>query len=93
MASSPTKQGEIMAMGKPVVCNNRVGDTAFVVNHFQSGVVLNHFETTDFEMAIETINHQSFDAAKIRNGAIEFYGLEKGIASYALVYDYLTLHK
>ncbi|RYZ27156.1 MAG: glycosyltransferase, partial [Sphingobacteriales bacterium] len=34
-ASSPTKQGEIMAMGKPVVCNASVGDTEKVVTDYK----------------------------------------------------------
>ena len=93
MASSPTKQGEIMAMGKPVVCNARVGDTEFVVNQYQSGVVVSDFKTVDFDCAINAINKQTFDAATIRRGAIEFYGLDKGIALYAGIYDQLSSTK
>jgi hypothetical protein len=35
------------------------------------------------------LNDGLFDANKIRQGAIDYFGLEKGIAAYAAIYDEL----
>lgn len=86
-ASSPTKQGEIMAMGKPVICNSNVGDTDYVVKEYHSGVLVNDFSEMDYKKAIEevTVNNH-FDAVTIREGARQFFSLEEGVRRYAEVY-------
>lgn len=87
-ASSPTKQGEIMAMGKPLICNTNVGDTDYVVNKYQSGVLVNAFNKDEYDKAIEEIAQaQQFSTTAIINGAKEFFSLDKGIKSYAEVYQ------
>jgi len=84
MASSPTKQGEIMAMGIPLICNAGVGDTADVVNHYHSGFVVDDF---DFNKSIHEITENNqFNSDKIRAGAIDFFSLEKGVDKYYDVY-------
>ena len=86
-ASSPTKQGELMAMGIPIICNAGVGDTAKVVNDYQAGYAINSFETSDFEKI--DLYFPNFDKTKCQNGAKEFYSLEKGITRYNSVYTNL----
>jgi glycosyltransferase involved in cell wall biosynthesis len=85
-ASSPTKQGEIMAMGVPIICNNGVGDTAEIVNKFNAGIVIKSFNNSEYKRCIEALLNKSFDAVDLRNGAKEFYGLEKGVEKYHDVY-------
>jgi glycosyltransferase involved in cell wall biosynthesis len=86
-ASSPTKQGEIMAMGKPVICNSNVGDTDYVVKQYHSGVLINDFSNTDYNKAIEEVTIKGhFNAVTIREGARQFFSLEEGVRRYAEVY-------
>lgn len=86
-ASSPTKQGEIMAMGKPVICNSNVGDTDYVVKEYHSGVLVNDFSNTDYNKAIEEVTRNDhFNAVTIREGARQFFSLEEGVRRYAEVY-------
>jgi glycosyltransferase involved in cell wall biosynthesis len=88
IASSPTKQGEIMAMGKPVICNDNVGDTGYVVNKYRSGILLKGFDNQDYDRAIEEMkSKERFDPGFIRKGAEEFYSLEEGIRKYEEVYE------
>jgi glycosyltransferase involved in cell wall biosynthesis len=54
MSSSPTKQAEIMAMGIPVFCNTKVGDTASIVTKYKSGIVLSEFTPQAYNKAINT---------------------------------------
>lgn len=81
-ASSPTKQGEIMAMGVPVICNAGVGDTDKIVNDYQSGIVLKELT----EEAYSKLHLTSFDSASLRRGAIDFFSLDEGVRRYAAVY-------
>ncbi|MEO8150703.1 MAG: glycosyltransferase [Bacteroidia bacterium] len=86
-ASSPTKQGELMGMGIPIICNAGVGDTDYIVNQTNCGFVLNNFEKSDFEKAAKQIDAiKNLDKEKIREGAQQFYSLEKGVEKYDEIY-------
>jgi glycosyltransferase involved in cell wall biosynthesis len=86
-ASSPTKQGELMAMGVPVICNSGVGDTERIVREFHSGIVIDEFNEKSFELA--DLNFTNFDREKTMQGASAFYGLNVGIDRYYKVYQKL----
>jgi hypothetical protein len=77
-------------MGKPVICNTGVGDTGYVVDKYRSGIAIDNFTDIEYTKAIDELNNRSFSEADIRQGAIDFYGLEKGIEKYASVYKLLT---
>jgi len=86
-ASSPTKQGELMSMGIPIVCNAGVGDTDKVIQNYQAGIVLDQLNNNEFDKVNwDTI---PFDKTKAQFGAAEFYGLENGVANYLKVYQKL----
>lgn len=86
-ASSPTKQGEIMAMGVPVLCNAGVGDTDYIVHKYESGQVLT--ELTEAAFAKVNLDATAFDKNKLRKGAIAFFGLENGVSRFEEVYRYV----
>jgi len=83
-ASSPTKQGEIMAMGIPLICNSNVGDTDEIVRKYESGVVVDDFSKEAYTSAIAQL--KSFDATKITAGAHAYFSLEEGVKRYNDVY-------
>jgi glycosyltransferase involved in cell wall biosynthesis len=86
-ASSPTKQGEIMGMGMPIICNAGVGDTEQIVRQYQAGAVVKGFSFRDFKQVIDKIDAlQDLDPARIRQGAQEVYALEDGVARYRAIY-------
>lgn len=84
-ASSPTKQGEIMAMGKPIVCNTNVGDTDKIVTDYHSGVLVNDFTPEVYGAAIRNMD-RNLDSTEITNGAHDYFSLEKGVEKYAAIY-------
>lgn len=88
-ASSPTKQGELMAMGIPVVCNSGVGDTDHVVNKYESGILVEDFTSEAYKKAVLKLRETTFDVHKIKQGAKEFYGLENGVEQYCAIYKRL----
>jgi glycosyltransferase involved in cell wall biosynthesis len=87
ISSSPTKHGEIMAMGIPVITNSGVGDVKEVVVQYNSGYVVDNFSDESFNHVIENIIQQPyFDRTGIRKGAIEFYSLDLAAERYDKVY-------
>lgn len=86
-ASSPTKQGEIMAMGIPLVCNAGVGDTDKIVIAYESGVVIQHLNEQSYEESVE--KGISYNREKTIEGANEHFALETGVKRYAKIYEEL----
>jgi glycosyltransferase involved in cell wall biosynthesis len=86
-SSSPTKHGEIMAMGIPLITNSGVGDVKEIVLRYNSGIVLDEFTETAFSVTVDKIvSGYSYDAADIRQGAKDFYSLDAAIKKYNEIY-------
>jgi len=93
-ASSPTKHGELMGMGIPVICNDRVGDTTDIVARYAAGHVVGNFTPAEFEkVAANWKNITATDRKKIRAGAEEYFSLTNGIAAYAKIYKEIIEEK
>ncbi|MFO0678102.1 MAG: glycosyltransferase family 4 protein [Polyangiaceae bacterium] len=87
MASSPTKQGEVMAMGVPVVCNRGIGDTDTIVEKYDAGVLVDRFDDRAYDDAIaRLLARPDRRSATARTGAREWFSLDVGIDRYAGVY-------
>ncbi len=87
MASSPTKQGELMAMGVPIFCNSGVGDTSDIINKGNAGIVIDGFDEYALKaMAAKWSSLCEFDSIEIREVAEEYFSLDKGVKAYAQVY-------
>ena len=86
-ASSPTKQGEIMAMGIPIVCND-IGDTGNIVKVSDAGLVVQSFLEKDLKDAVNQLVRLNFsDKEKLRKAAFDFYDLNNGAQNYSGVYN------
>ncbi len=86
--SSPTKHGEILGMGIPVVCNAGVGDVAEIVNSTQSGLLVNDFSKESFQNTIAQLPAIiKFPKQHFRDAALAWYSLETGIERYYSVYN------
>lgn len=83
-ASSPTKQGELMAMQIPIVCNAGVGDTDVIIKKYKAGHVLETMDETP--CSDSSLNNMNFDPVLSRQGAEEWFSLDKGSATYYNVY-------
>jgi glycosyltransferase involved in cell wall biosynthesis len=80
--SSPTKQGELMGMGIPIICNSGVGDVDFIVEKYKSGFVLKDLNKVNFDIILNT----NFKKQKLIEGANQYFSLEKGVMSYLKIY-------
>jgi glycosyltransferase involved in cell wall biosynthesis len=88
LSSSPTKHGEIMAMGIPVIANSGVGDVKEIVEKYNAGYVLDSFSEIEMNNVIKRMvsDEIKFDCNKIRKGAEEFYNLDTTVNTYLQVY-------
>ena len=86
ISSSPVKQGEIMAMGIPLICNAGVGDTDIIVNKYKSGLIV---KAKKFNEVILKMNQFQFDSNKIREGSTAYFSLALGINNYKQIYKSL----
>ena len=90
ISSSPTKHGEIMAMGIPVITNDGVGDVSLIVNKYHGGVVLQDLSLHCYDdLALDIAKGLIFDHAEIIKGANDFYSLDRAIAKYLNVYNHV----
>jgi glycosyltransferase involved in cell wall biosynthesis len=90
IASSPTKQGEIMGMGIPLICNSGVGDTDRIVEDTGCGVVIRRFTHEEYTQVLSHLDEVlKIDRDNIRAGAEKYYSLQNGVKKYLFVYQTL----
>ena len=80
--SSPTKQGELMGMGIPIICNSGVGDVDTIVQKYSSGTIVE----IDKKFNVESLLNNVFDENKILKGAKDYFSLDKGVKLYLNIY-------
>ena len=85
-SSSPTKQGELMGMGIPVICNDGVGDVKEIVQKYKSGLIVDLNSTFDFD---KVFSHE-FEQTNIINGARDYFSLQMGIKKYEMIYNQIN---
>lgn len=88
ISSSPTKLGEVLSMGIPVICNSGIGDVKEIVEASGSGVVIDGFSEKDFDIAIEKIPYlTTLHPSAIRTAAAKVFDLDNGIELYKRAYQ------
>ena len=87
ISSSPTKHGEIMAMGIPVITNAGVGDVEEITMKYNAGIVIKNLTLDEYERAATTISEgKKFNKEEIIYGAKEYYNLDTAVEKYCTVY-------
>ena len=86
-ASSPTKMGEIMNLGIPIICNSGVGDVDEVMERSMPELLVKYFNTQEYERIVDIIsNNYNFDSEKITKTSHNYYSLNKGVKKYLDIY-------
>lgn len=90
ISSSPTKLGELLAMGIPVVCNTGVGDVGQIIEDMGGGVAIDDFDRVILKEAamrmLQGLKDKKYEAAAIREKAFGYYDLQKAVGKYAMLY-------
>ena len=75
-----------MGMGIPVICND-IGDTGYIIQATNTGVLINEFNTLSFEEAIRKLpSLEEMDKAHIRSCAMKYFDLQHGAEQYLHLY-------
>jgi glycosyltransferase involved in cell wall biosynthesis len=80
-SSSPTKQGELMGMGIPIICNKGVGDVDKIVLEMQSGIILESVNNIDLKLS-----KYNFKKEILHQKAHEIFSLKDGVETFSVVY-------
>lgn len=86
LACSPTKLGEMLAEGVPVVANAGVGDVAEILGSSDGGVAVNELTPAAYRRAIAAIEAKTVGREALRRSALAWFDLNDGIAAYDAVY-------
>jgi len=92
-ATCPTKVGEYLAMGLPVVVNKGVGDVEEVIGANGVGVVLSEFSTAAYTRALDQLQKLWADptlALRCRRVAESHFSLRLGVERYWAIYQRLA---
>lgn len=91
IASSPTKNGEYLACGLPIVINAGVGDSNALINDWKAGVLIDEFTETEFAeagQAIEAMVARPEVREKARAVAEQLFDLNRvGAERYVSLYE------
>ena len=86
-ASSPTKMGEIMNLGIPIICNSGVGDVDEIMEKSMPELLVKEFSNNEYERVIDLItNNYKPNYKSIIETSNSYYSLEKGVEKYKEVY-------
>jgi glycosyltransferase involved in cell wall biosynthesis len=86
-ASSPTKMGEIMNLGIPIICNSGVGDVDEIMGKSMPELLVKEFSNNEYERVIDLItNNYKPNQKTIIEISHNYYSLEKGVEKYKEVY-------
>ncbi len=88
ISSSPTKLGEVLVMGIPVIVNTGVGDIDAIIASTGSGIVLKAFNEAEYARAVESISVLlQKQPGEIRRKAEEIFSLKIGVKKYKQSYE------
>ncbi|WP_417522037.1 glycosyltransferase [Marinobacter sp.] len=90
LGSSPTRMGEILGCGLPVVANSGVGDVARIIQNYRVGVLVEDGSPEVMKLALQQLNELRNDpelSARCRRAAEEVFSLEAGTQSYRALYQ------
>ncbi len=86
-ASSPTKMGEIMNLGIPIICNSGVGDVDEVMKQSMPELLVKEFNNKEYERVIDlTLNDFKPNRKIIKQTSHNYYSLNNGVRKYLDIY-------
>lgn len=88
-ASCPTKLGECMACGVPVVANAGVGDVADILSAHRVGSVVSEFTASAYDRAVDELDALRRDpdaSRRCRRVAETGFALDDAVAEYDRIY-------
>lgn len=95
IGSSPTKFGESLAAGVPVIVNSGIGDTEKIINDKGVGIVVKGLDHVSYEDALSRLFLLLRDRdglkKRCRETAKTFFAIELGVKRYSAIYERLSV--
>jgi glycosyltransferase involved in cell wall biosynthesis len=90
-SSSPTKLGELLAMGIPVICNSGIGDVDEIIHTTGGGMMMPDLSVSSYVEAVSRLNEflERTDPLMIRERSKKYYDLTVGVDKYKKIYEQL----
>lgn len=93
ISSCPTKFGESLACGLPVIINSGIGDCDEIVRNNKVGVIIDRFSPDAYRKSIAELQglwqKKEETAFRCRRVAEEFFSLNRGVEAYRQIYKRL----
>lgn len=86
VAASPTKLGEMLASGLPVVTGPAIGDVERIVADCRAGVVVPRFDDAAYDDALCALDEVDVDPQQLRTAARRWFDVEDGADRYDQLY-------
>ena len=87
-AAVPTKIGEFLASGRPVIVSNGIGDLDRMLTITRTGVVINHSDSLEtISSQIRTLISDPKTPDRCRELAMQHFDMEKSVDRYVEIYD------
>ena len=90
LGCSPTKMGEMLAVGLPFVANAGVGDVADIIGRTGCGVAIEAFSDESYAAALDELGRSAVTAEERRTSALGCFDVELGIERYDRIYRQLS---
>ena len=91
---SPTKMGEYWACGLPVISETDIGDVDHLITKYKkSGFLVNLKKTESIKTALLELLSSNNNQSKLRQYALDYFDLSKGVKSYGEVYKKVLKNK
>ena len=95
LGRSPTRMGEVLGCGVPVVANEGVGDVADIIRRYNVGVIAKDESEAAMTTALdelETLRSDPDLPSRCRKAAEEVFSLEAGTEAYRKIYADILGH-
>lgn len=96
LGSAPTRMGEFLACGIPIIGNRGVGDMAELIEHYDVGVVIEDDSDIAISKGLSKIMHlikSSEISNRCRSAAEDYFSVDRGANSYASMYNQIIKAK
>ena len=87
---SPTKLGEMLALGLPVLVNSGIGDVDEIMGQVSGGTVAASLEATELAKAVARLDESAGAPERIRAEARRWFDLAGGVSKYDSLYRSLA---
>jgi len=88
--SSPTRLGELLAAGVPIVGNHGIGDMGTLIEEYGVGIAVQEGTIVELSRAADQLIeylHNQYDPMLCRKAAEDYFSVEKGVDQYRTIYS------